>query len=312
MGLAAVITPGTLVVAPTKATQSLLQVVPEIDFAHPTYGSVQVPVENYGRADDELARIAIASAVTESILTITPPQPNSTYSIDFYSPALRCQVATDNDLRAVNAHYTNYTTFQVKESLVYFAWVPTSDHSTIDNPPDFGSPNFEALDRVSNRYYPNNPEAADQSAKLYFFVRGGYSTIETSLLNCSLTNASYTVNFNFVNNLQDLAIHRVDNLNGVSNYDGTDNTLGDIFGETFNKTIAYLSVMEAFGRIMTGKVSDTFSVIRGEVVSTMIQSTGLAPLLGNADNATLCKAIEGLFQNITFSLLGSPRFVLDP
>jgi hypothetical protein len=139
-----------------------------------------------------------------------------------------------------------------------------------------------------------------------------------ALIGCSLNSVTYTADFRFEDSQQRLDIKRGDDLAKyiVGNFNSSDFNYSDPeLDAKYNATIPYQAIMDAFGRILTGIISEGLTSVVVEVppmpLSTLVQSTGLKNLLYSADNSTLAHAIEELFQNITFSLMSDPQFLVD-
>ena len=124
---------------------------------------------------------------------------------------------------------------------------------------------------------------------------------------------TYTVDFHFEDTQQTLDIKRGDDLAKyiVGGFNSSDPELD----AKYNATIPYRAIMSAFERIMVGSVIVGFAsaAVAAAAVPppTLVQSTGHNSLLYSADNATLAHAVEEMFQNITFSLMSDPQFLVD-
>ena len=76
-------------------------------------------------ASNDLIRTALGRVTTiRSILTITPPAPNSTYYLNFSAPALSCEIASINDSVAFQEQFYNWTDSPGGSRLSYFSRVP--------------------------------------------------------------------------------------------------------------------------------------------------------------------------------------------
>jgi hypothetical protein len=255
-------------------------------------------------ATSNVIRLSLASASSKSILQITPPQPNSSYSLDFRGPTLSCRPAADSELESFQKQLDNFT---AGESAVnYFSWTPDIDDPNIDEPIPFNTTNFQPYDyRESNSTSPT----------LFMWAGADNATyVHTgALIGCSLSSVTYTVDFRFEDTQQTLDIKRGDDLAKyiVGGFNSSDPELD----AKYNATVPYQAIMSAFGRIMVGiiRVGFTSAAVAAEAtpLSTLVQSTGLNSLLYSADNATLAHAVEEMFQNITFSLMSDPQFLVD-
>ncbi len=269
---------------------------------------------------------------------MVPPVANSTYSIDLYAPALNCEVALANDSRSLQTQYYNWTNMNGGYQLNYFCWVPTGldgqhaclNGSTASPPPFYSNTTFPTIDQCSEGWYEGYAGEKGWSSKLNIFIprwlQSGKATgpvllSDSIFLNCSLSNASYTVGFDFRKSQQLLNITKKDNVNGVPNPGqvgsafnaGSPSSLYSLTGSRAflaEKVASYISIMDAFGRIMAGKVQ-TYHYGTVTPYSTLVLSTRLRSLLATADNATLAHAVEQLFENITISLLSSSLYTVD-
>ena len=243
-----------------------------------------------------------------------------------YAPALTCEKALTNDSRALNAAYTNYTNDSGGAGINFIAWVPTSDdagicsNSSMSVPSDFTSSTLPAT--IDGCY--------GDSEKLNIFIpyltynkAGDSEGFNSILLNCSLRNASYTVDFDFRDGAQRLKVQDREVLNGVVGLDGYAEQLASKSQKEVtraNTLLSYISVMDAFGRLMVGSVT-TYHYGSVTPSYTLVLSTGLQSMIPNnqfssaaqltATNATFAQAVENLFENITLSLLSSNDFTVD-
>ncbi|USP72759.1 hypothetical protein yc1106_00033 [Curvularia clavata] len=143
--IASIITPATLSVALRENIANITsQFVPLIDFDNlnfvagmPAFDGVNSlsPYYVYNGPSQIIQQIATAVAAQDSILAIKPPHPNSTWNIEFYGPALECEVLQSNtSFRAEhNASDQNHRFLQnmarhVRENCdappTFLAWFP--------------------------------------------------------------------------------------------------------------------------------------------------------------------------------------------
>ncbi|KAL2350505.1 hypothetical protein BJ546DRAFT_404129 [Cryomyces antarcticus] len=86
------------------------------------------------------------------------------------------------------------------------------------------------------------------------------------LLNCSLSNASYTLDSDFRGSTQLLHVEREDSINRVPNY--------PYMPSPDHGIVSYISIMDAFGHIMAGSVA-TNNDWTDRMYSTLVMSTSL-------------------------------------
>lgn len=77
--------------------------VPQFDCGNYTNYAAPFPYDmpGFSSVGDDLLQVTLGSALTESILPISDPAANSTYTIDSHAPALLCETAAVNDSMAV-------------------------------------------------------------------------------------------------------------------------------------------------------------------------------------------------------------------
>ena len=306
--------------------------MPQFDYRDYTKFAAALPIDNAGfaGASNDLIQLSVGSATTQSILPISPPIANSTYSINMSAPALSCEETLANNSIAIAAAYYNFTATGAGAGITYIAWTPGFSpdvppvcyNGSMVAPREFnGSTRPSTIDLCFNGY----------SKKLNILIPYRYRTNDSNgdtwsdavLLNCSLRNASYSVDFDFRNRAQLVNVQKRELLEGVVGLDTylyllnsknkADVTLG-------NKLLSYVSVMDAFGRIMVGTI---YTYHYGTVTPyyTLVLSTGLKPLLPvdsfdmytdhPTSNATIARAVENLFENVTLSMLSSNDFTVD-
>ncbi len=306
--------------------------VPQFDYRDYTKFSRRLPEDNgfFGGASNDLVRLSLGSATTQSILAISPPIANSTYSINVSAPALSCEETLANNSIAVAAAYSNFSSYGGGAGITYMAWAPgyaadvtpDCDNGSMVVPPEFnGSTRPSTFDGCFNSY----------SSKLNIFIpyfvntmdSNGDTFSDTVLLNCSLRNASYSVDFDFRDRAQLVDVRKRELLNGVVALESFTYELGSnkmVNTTLANKLLSYVSVMDAFGKIMVGTIT-TYHYGTVTPYYTLVSSTGLKALLPTNDtdlyarpptsNATLARAVEKLFENITLSMLSSNDFTVD-
>ena len=306
--IAAIIAPGTLIVATVPRTTILSQIVPQLDLRNkPDTFGLFVAISTttvFFDATSDVIRLSLASASSKSILQITPPQPNSSYSLDFRGPTLSCWPAADSELESFRKQLDNFTAGD--SAVNYFSWTPEGDHPNIDDPIPFDTADFRPYD---------DRESNNTSPTLFMWAGADNATyLHTgTLIGCSLNSVTYTVDFHFEDTQQTLDVKRGNDLTKyiVGGFNSSDPELD----AKYNATIPYQAIMSAFGRIMVGSIIVGFTsaavAAAATTLSTLVQSTGLNSLLYSADNATLAHAVEEMFQNITFSLMSDPQFLID-
>lgn len=245
---------------------------------------------------------AVASGV--STIGVKAPYANSSYSIQFYGPCLKCQSLDD----ALKSHdFDNF------EQLA-------ADNRTLS---DLWAHDFGGIDKGSGIYY-NATALQDRNVILI-------ATVATNLtdntggvnLTCQLRNASYSVEFKFAQGVPTTTISQFE-LQPVLGY--SEYTL--IQELPPNSSRAYLSMLLALEELLIGEFgSQTSSSSNGITGGGIgVATTGLMacpeiittatflPTLNESfpsymfRNGSLAAAIEGLSRNFTLSLLSTPEF----
>ncbi|KAJ5403013.1 uncharacterized protein N7487_008909 [Penicillium crustosum] len=179
-----------------------------------------------------------------------------------------------------------------------------------------------------------------------------------TIVHCALHNASYQVDLTYVNRDQTIHARDITVLNGVSHFGGVTNVdfkEGKASSDTsflhnpyLMESLSYQSIMEAFGRLLFGSVSNEIHVIKSaqsnqngiisgtnnlntSILTTSLKNTeeirfiqsiispgpkspfedywdGRSVRASNESSPVLSKALEELFRNITFSLMSSNMF----
>lgn len=143
--IASIVTPATLSVesAPTIPHPYALTEVPHFDFTNldflvpPTLAVLGEQTEGFGNTlfdrycyrgpSQVLHRVSSAVGASGDILPIRPPSLNSTWSIDFWAPDLRCRDASEQQRHDVWENLFNYFNASPTNCLAsysYISWVP--------------------------------------------------------------------------------------------------------------------------------------------------------------------------------------------
>ena len=194
--------------------------------------------------------------------------------------------------------------------LAYNAWVPTVLFPDLSNPywnngsaSDWNQVTPMELD--SSRLY--------NGSTLFVFVSkpvpAGYT--DEVLLQCQLYNASYHVAFKYSGSQQDVTIKDLILLNPVP--PELQMASEDSDAAEANPIFSYTSIMWAFGKLLVGSgiVDATFGQAAPSYAYTLVQTTKLQPLLEEGAQITtqgVISIVQGLFQNITLSLLNTGSF----
>ena len=317
MPLAAIVTPGSLTVALIRETTSKSGRVPTLNF-QANFGTTVAISNDFNAANSDVVRVGLASATSGSILTMQPPEPNSSYVTTFHGPALQCSPMNSSDLTAIN---TIVNVRELRNILEYMAWAPGQGDPTIN----YTYAPLQMPGQTNAEFSPpiqaNGPSYPDPGYNVYVYSPQFF---QAYLIRCALYNVTYTVNFTFSAGSQDLHIQKGPEkelipLGAVAALTPTPQEEKLNLTQKYNEAIAYLSIMYSFGSIVTGSVTSSAQTGIPIVQSTIIQSTNLATyiqqtipseLISN-DNSSVCTAFEELFQNITFSMFSLNNYLLN-
>ena len=269
----------------------------------------------YGGPLPLVSRLAMSSAFQGSILSILPPLPNSSYTQEFTAPALQCRDfnSTERDAFFENTH--PYTQRQSpsdpmsatsNQAITYLAWAgdSTEQFDLSSAPPPLGAsitwpsePTNDPLNIASQTTLAQNDPSATEFDGL------GISSNWT-MVQCSLQNASYEIDFHFQPGkpqVLDVKVPKIFNaiVPGPIKLDGDQTSLSD------NQTLIAEALIDVFGKMMTGVISLIKDTNTTYSSTLQIQNTVLDPTRGEYSNSTM---IQQLFQNMSLSLLTNNVF----
>jgi len=254
--------------------------VPIVDFTSTNFAYVpkfRADTYKYSGAQPEVQRLVTAAMSGGQILPITPPHLNASWGVEFYGPVVKCVPVSSRDKQFIGESLNNIkkslpglgSQIEDKEHYVHLVWAPGDDNNTI-------------LPRSDSKFRtdPIGPRIHDAQVSLFAaaFNRLDYPqdyTRSANITQCTLYNASYAVNFNFINGIPDIkAVPRqpyhefryLDTLNGseplAATYpNGTimrsPNNNHTIYNVTLVERQSYQAVMEAFGLGLVGSITYT-------------------------------------------------------
>ncbi|KAK4541999.1 hypothetical protein LTR36_007199 [Oleoguttula mirabilis] len=225
-----VFTPATLSVqsAPPTPFPSHMVSVPQFDFVNFNFVDMYYNMEinnghnyYYDGPSQLVQRVSGASATLGEILPITPPALNSSWTLEFWGPSLRCgHVAgqeRDSILDNYGAGFIGYSNDSCTAPLPYYSWVSQG----------IGLPNILPFTEFNGSWYPTGYPSPNGTAqplllliddgtslmddigicsKAYIDARGGWPGVfgNVTLIQCELFNSSYTAHFNYTNGIQNI------------------------------------------------------------------------------------------------------------
>ncbi|KAF2445052.1 hypothetical protein P171DRAFT_287979 [Karstenula rhodostoma CBS 690.94] len=257
---AAVISPGSLSVALNETQHTISDLIPQpffnnsgsfTDFAVFGGAQGQSAIDNFV-ATTELWQVALSVAVSGQMAVLVMPYRNMTCRYQFYGPVLNCTTVQNvtgftDGLKAI--HQANLT------SANYTSWV-TGDTLVFD------SLRRNTLDSSSNK---------STGAGIYV-ARGndnGYDgapalSSNANVTKCRLHNGAYDLAFQFRYPEQNITLLKLDY--------GAPIGLGlkNVDEKMDWSRIAYAGIMEAFGRLLVGRITDPSPGSMGRSIGTQI------------------------------------------
>jgi hypothetical protein len=312
----------------------------EYDTGHPY-------ANNYEQPDILVTRLSLATAVQGSILSIPPPLPNSSYSLEFDGPALKCDDANSTEWDMFVQAYKDWTALNSNTYLIYGAWVGSNMDilnisclngqavctqgmlASLDS--GGGEPELSTIYVAGNR----NSSAGAYLSWMNNGTGGWNSAPDFTLLKCVLHNTSYVVDVNLHGRTEQLVkVRTKEYLNPIIALDSSRPPQNDTV-----ESLNYQSLMDCLGGVLVGAItsmilpksspakhsshllvaSSTRFLLTSLVEAADLQSdenfaigvndsTSESALLNRHRDWYLKDGVEELFQNMTLSLLSAPRF----
>lgn len=296
-----------------------------------------------------LNRLAMATATTGEILPITPPFSNLTYEQTFFGPCVRCRAANETTVAQIDAaNDRRKLALEPSKKEVqnhYWAFVPALEGSDKILPPQqVEVSNLSDVDgalRSSNQLWLRYPRVKDGDINF-----DATEAISPQYLVCELHNASFNVNFTWINGIQKLDIVDLHVLGPVpypdslSSYSVEDREIMafSAFSLALSKqltgSIGFFQDLQTTKDGVKGTVANrTYSELDSKIVSTLLLGSAEFnsffaknnALAGNinrdqpfskarlrdmalARNRTLQVLIEELASNITLGLMSNNLF----
>jgi hypothetical protein len=315
MPIAALIAPPTLTVLQNAGTSTSINhlAVPAINWTA-RFDEVIGRGNFFGGSQPAVQRVANQVALGNQELQFYAPEShvNASYQLTFYGPTLQCPYANqtwyDNAQTAANSPQFG----------PWYAGLTPWNGSLLKNLTEF---NYEwrGVFEVpfGNDDLATTDEYSTTAASLILATWNdtgdttGFTTL--AVYECGLYNASYTVEFKFINGLSSYSIQDKYTINPV-NYSQIDTSLNG------DPARSYMSLMDALGIILVGSVQTYEQSI--DVMHTTILDTPLVRAKdfpqdlefyklgeGAAINKTLGTLVEELMTNLTMSYFSLPDYL---
>ncbi|RFU27250.1 hypothetical protein B7463_g9088, partial [Scytalidium lignicola] len=336
-------------IAPLIPTPTATFFIPSIDFLSLNFANVVLAqglsaTWQYSGPQFAVRKVATATAAQGAILPINHPAPNSSWVLDFPGPSLTCTsiqgqqhediIKNINSTVQVDACTTSYG---------YISWtpddagaVPFVQGTGLDN----GTFTLRTATLGSGNFSSDNEQISDV-ASIYIATLPGmvneHTTFEctnitsqlanATIIQCALFNTSYHASFEYVNGFQTVNVTRDKNVsnkvapvNFLETNAASNGPLGAFFPNgTANRaaynlteiqTLAYQSVMDAFGQILVGSISNSQGSagalldLNTSVMSTVLSDTAelqflatYPPPTGQKDDMLASTLLQDVIQD---------------
>jgi hypothetical protein len=247
-----------------------------------------------------LTRLVMSSTIQGSILQVPVPAPNASYTLDFIGPYIMCQNASEYVNRTVNEYLWDRS--RMRNNYIAF---PTSNNITDD------------LDDLlygdePGQWYWHDLNGTDYAGKL---IIAAYDQIPVrSVIECAMYNASYVVDFSWLNGEQSIEIVDRQVLNRVMPYTELSPAPAPA---NEGESLAYTWIMRALMNVFVGMCfSFPQRCSAAQVFSTTLaNSKELWPMVyGSAEPVPdglrpLVEVAASMSDNLTLSFFSEPYFL---
>ncbi|KAK4445775.1 hypothetical protein QBC34DRAFT_471610 [Podospora aff. communis PSN243] len=277
----------------------------------------------YDGASQPLSRLALATAMHGAVPNIPSPAENSSYRLHFDAPAVKCEKISVDILNGFIPvmgcpviNDGNYSTQECGASYYYMAWPPSSD-SIIP----FGNGSIAygrgpwVLDSNVGSFGPYGHEPASVFVAVDTEPPYGEDMI---VLNCSLWNSTYTVDYNFPVDGQRITVAdtRYTHPVSVGLLDSFPDVFLDlsIYGPPLNGTDGRPHETGAFLQTDLAYSAELFPTYKLSIVTSDKQAYNITvaqAMVSPNFGRPLSTLIEEMFQNMTLALFSQQVFLRD-
>lgn len=327
--LAVIVTPGTLAIQTAHQTSYAMTKPPQLTLDANQYAIYSVadndesPMNLQGPVSS-LTAVAVASAAQQVILPIAHLEPNISYHLRFNGPTLQCTEPAKSNISAFRQALTDATSSgwfggtnigldtAGGSNLAYNAWAPDQNkYEDLSNPNWNNGSLINTIDTTYGKY---------QGGTLFIYLGhvSGFNTLSgtITILQCTLFNATYYVDFRFSGGNQevkitDLTYHSPVNITDqIVDFDTVPPTAEDLS----NPGVTYTAVMWAFNQVLIGSGTTNTDAEQPVPIytGTLAQITALRQFIegtGDLQFNAIKVTVEEMFQNTTVSLLNSDKFL---
>ena len=291
--------------------------VPNVDFLSLNFASMPelqglAPWFVYSGPRYAVDKVVRATAVQGTILPISAPAINSSWTLEFPGPSLTCIDLQGATLDAIIENVQSSISAESCPSYGYIAWTPTSDSAYLPFMKANGVYTLQPGTLGAGRFDPDSSNISDV-ATIYVATFPGMTDELTdtrcdeqfsnaAVIQCALFNVSYHASFNFVNGAQTVNItndrSQTNEVTPLDSLAGADGPLADVYpngsyveypngsyitSAGFNTTevqiLAYQSIMDSLGKILVGTIWDisesggALQISNTTVLSTILSNT---------------------------------------
>ncbi|TAQ89052.1 hypothetical protein B7494_g2621 [Chlorociboria aeruginascens] len=279
MALAGITPPGTLSVVPGFKNETRPTSLPSLDWTSANFFNLD---KNAAQPSPEVLQIATLAAGSMAVIPPTSPAANSSFHVQFFGPTVQCSMANSSQQSSFN-YYSNAlasgslmtvtkSTFESGNlswgsegppgdiqplMSVYSAFSPYAGEKGWAWSPDYDYPPYYdySPDEFNNWItdFPSEVFTAeplqgweDDTGKGFITQQLWLQTADQAMV-CTMGNASFDVDYEFVNAVQTVARYRP-----------TD-PLAEVSQEYWDSVYSYMGIYLAFSGLMNGNVSTTLT-----------------------------------------------------
>lgn len=312
--IAAIFSPGAIRVT-NLVTEHREQVnVAELQLANNSNFAISNAIDTgyeYSDASPYVHSVALSTATSGRIASISHPFTNISYDLKFNGPAIKCFNSSEELTQVAAGNVYGNTGSGGGPFFLSFVYGDGGGYMNANSRED---PSFNTLGNVEEGNY-------TATTGLYIITRQGRD--DAHLFQCELYNASYDVAFDFHGGMQDINI-TTDLLNPVGTFGNaipSEYCVPDpppytfpamVYGNTScmvgSTIVSYQAVMQAFNSLYVGGLygsTQSWTYVRK---MTLIEMISTAPDWQNLSTDVMQRQMESQFRNITVSLLAQPLF----
>lgn len=281
-----------------------------------------------------ISLLSVATASTGAIQAMPAPFSNSSYSLDFYGPAVQCKAANESagrmmyDFLRSSAEYCPIEDLNSgDEGAYYFGMVPGRNQTTNKiYAVNLGQPSHptdhKSSQPIAPEFWFGRTTTTNKGESRLCTGRGGWSNFT-----CALHNTSFSADFTFNGGVQSTNLRNVEYLEPMKWYVGV--PTGDSFDDSLYgnapryAVMSYQAVWVALNQQLIGTLSSNPEGTR--ILQTPLIGSkdlgdwasfnfggGVPPSIASiAGNRSLDVLIEEMAQNITLSLF-SASYLWNP